>query len=80
MLSQDAAKVEDSSNSVVKQMCWKSVDGDENKPKKLYLRYYAFDLWTFYSSTTFKVPDHPDSPGSGFATAQKLLKDGWGYV
>ncbi|HBB35078.1 MAG TPA: hypothetical protein DDZ80_10650 [Cyanobacteria bacterium UBA8803] len=60
------------------QMCWLSRSGGDTD-KVLHLRLYPNQSWQPYTAfRQYAVPDYPIPGGSkGWATYQKLLKNGW---
>lgn len=65
---------------MVGEMCWMSPDDDFDK--KLYIRTDSSKEWVLYSELSeLSVPDYKITGGSlGYATMQKLLKEGWKLV
>ncbi|MCU0532612.1 MAG: hypothetical protein MUD14_01700 [Hydrococcus sp. Prado102] len=64
------------------QMCWLSKYGNDGE-KILHLRLNNFEAWTPYTAMPkYSVPDYKDMPdgSKGWATFQKLLRDGWKIV
>jgi hypothetical protein len=64
------------------QMCWLSPRGEDGE-KLLYLRLNPNESWTIYTSMPkYSVPDYKDFPNGskGFATFQKLLRNGWKLI
>lgn len=65
----------------MKEMCWLSPLGG-NGTKVLHLRTASHDQWRPYNTCPqYSVPDYPIPNGSkGWATYQKLLKEGWKLI
>ncbi len=63
------------------EMCWLESLGS-NGEKSLHLRLEPHHPWRSYKAFPgYSVPDHSIPKGTkGWATSQKLLKDGWTLV
>ncbi|NEP16683.1 MAG: hypothetical protein F6J97_07220 [Leptolyngbya sp. SIO4C1] len=63
---------------MLKQMSWQSTKASDGH-KILHLRFSSQQPWQPYTAfSELSVPDYPIEQGSlGFATFQKLLKEGW---
>ena len=63
---------------MLRQMAWLSPT-DQDDAKILHLRTSASQSWQPYTAfPTYAVPDYPiENVSKGFATYQKLIKEGW---